>query len=297
MRADPLNMGNPIGRAIALALGMFTLLNVRGAENLWWIDIRPLPQAILALPGALLVFHALRPQLARPLVRATVYVLLGVLLLNSARFWILPLHGAPAIPLTVAVAGLLALVLRSPRLSRPRLAMATTLAVLALGLPLAQAASFGRTDYRRPADAIVVFGARAYADGTPSDALADRVRTACALYHEGHAPQVLMSGGPGDGAIHETEAMRTMAIGLGVPASAIELDADGLDTASTVAHSGRRTVLAVSHFWHLPRVKMAYRRAGISAYTVPAHERYIIRQTPYLMLREAAAFWWYWVRR
>ena len=183
-RADLLNMGNPIGRAIAFALGMFALLNIRGAENLWWIDVRPLPQAILALPGALLALHALRPELARPLVKATACTLLGVLAFNSARYWTLPLHAAPAIPLTVAVAGLLVLVLRSPRLSRPRLAMVTTLALLALGLPLAQAASFGRTDYRRPADAIVVFGARTYADGTPSDALADRVRTACALYHE-----------------------------------------------------------------------------------------------------------------
>ena len=290
-------MGNPIGRAIAFALGMFTLLNVRGAENLWWIDVRPLPQPILAIPALLLIAHALFPRQGRPFVAATVTVLLGVVIWNTVRYAMLPLHAAPAIPFTVFVAGLLVLVLRSPRCARPRTVMAVTIAMLGLGLPPAQAASFGRTDYRRPAAVIVVFGARTYADGRPSDALADRVRTGCALFHEGHAPRLLLSGGPGDGATHETEAMRTLALSLGVPAAAIELDPDGLNTAATVAHSGNRPVLAVSHFWHLTRVKMAYRRAGIRAYTVPAEESYVIRQTPYLMLREVAAFWWYWARR
>jgi vancomycin permeability regulator SanA len=178
----------------------------------------------------------------------------------------------------------------------PRLAAAATVALLGIGLPLSQTWFFGKTDYRREADAIVIFGARVYADGRPSDSLADRVRTGVELYHGGLAPRIVMSGGPGEGATHETEAMRDLAIELGVPADAIELDRGGLDTRSTVANTRAPRVLAVSHHWHLPRIKMAYRQAGRTAYTVPARESYVIRQTPYLMAREVAAFWWYWAR-
>src|SRR5205823_1865729 len=60
-----------------------------------------------------------------------------------------------------------------------------TIAICIAAMPLAQMVCFGNTDYRRPADAIVVFGAKAYADGTPSWALADRVRTGVELYQKG----------------------------------------------------------------------------------------------------------------
>ena len=32
------------------------------------------------------------------------------------------------------------------------------------------------------------------------------------------------------------------------------------------------------------------------AYTVPAEEAYTVRQTPYLVAREVAGFWWYYLR-
>ena len=79
--------------------------------------------------------------------------------------------------------------------------------VCVLAFPLSQILFFGKTDYRRAADVAVVFGARAYADGRPSDALADRVRAACELYRSGTVTKLIFSGGPGDGAIHETEAV------------------------------------------------------------------------------------------
>ena len=68
-----------------------------------------------------------------------------------------------------------------------------TLAVCAVAFPLAQMYCYGNTDYRREADVVVVFGCRVYKDGTPSDALKERVQTACRLYLEGYVetPQAL----------------------------------------------------------------------------------------------------------
>ena len=59
-------------------------------------------------------------------------------------------------------------------------------------------------------------------------------------------------------------------------------------------HSQR--VLAVSHFYHLPRVKLAYQRAGLDVCTVPARQGRWLGQIPYNMAREVAAFWVYYAR-
>ena len=176
-------------------------------------------------------------------------------------------------------------------------------AVCAVLFPLLQMVLFGKTDYRRPADVIVVLGAAVYADGRPSPALADRVRTACALYRQGYAGQIVMTGGPGHGAVDEPAAMCKLARAGGVPAEALRTDTGGLNTQASVdnfleqfTRAGKPRVLVVSHFWHLPRIKMTFARQGLEVYTVPAQERYMLRQTPYLMLRETAALWVYYVR-
>ena len=169
--------------------------------------------------------------------------------------------------------------------------------------PMAQMATFGLTDYRRPADAILVFGARAYADGRPSDALSDRMRTACELYNQGLAARLILSGGPGDGPVHETEAMRRIALAAGIPDLALILDPAGTNTRATVANAaaiaregGFDRVLAVSHFYHLPRIKLQADRAGLKCFTVPSPQGRPLTRLWYFMAREAAACWMYYLR-
>ena len=81
------------------------------------------------------------------------------------------------------------------------------------------------------------------------------------------------------------------------------VDTGGLNTQATVKntdaifqqlHASR--ILVVSHFYHLPRIKLAYQRAGWDVYTVPAKETYVLRQTPYNIAREVAALWVYYLR-
>ena len=104
---------------------------------------------------------------------------------------------------------------------------------------LAQVLTFGSTDYRRPADAIVVFGAGVYRDGSPSLALFDRTRTGCLLYKQGMGKWLVLSGGPGAGAVTEPQAMRRLALGMDVPEAAIILDEKGDNTLATVANARR----------------------------------------------------------
>jgi len=142
-----------------------------------------------------------------------------------------------------------------------------------------------------------------HADGTASQALADRVRTACELYDQGFAPRLIFSGGPGDGPVSEPRAMRALAVLAGVPDAAITLDEAGLntdatvtDTAPVIRGSGTSRAMVVSHAYHLPRVKMAYGRAGLDVYTVPARQTYPLRNMPKYVCREVVALWAYYVR-
>jgi uncharacterized SAM-binding protein YcdF (DUF218 family) len=160
--------------------------------------------------------------------------------------------------------------------------------------------SLGLTDYRRRADAIVVLGARVYADGTPSEALAERVLTAASLYREGLAPRLVVSGGTGESGHSEARVMRAIAMRAGVPAEAIIVDPDGVSTEATADNfeaiarrHGIRTVLAVSHYHHLPRIKLLFTRRGLPCFTVRADEgETLLRGTPYYVLRETAALSW-----
>jgi uncharacterized SAM-binding protein YcdF (DUF218 family) len=120
------------------------------------------------------------------------------------------------------------------------------------------------------------------------------VRTAVELYQEGLAPRLLFSGGPG-----EPESMRKWALAHGVPDSAIVNDSAGLNTEATVRNTLQRMrgrILAVSNFYHLPRIKLTFQRYGCDVYTVPSRTT-MSALMPYQLAREDAAFWTYYARR
>ena len=54
-------------------------------------------------------------------------------------------------------------------------------------------------------------------------------------------------------------------------------------------------MLAVSHFYHLPRIKLEYQRYGVDVLTVPAHEQRRLRRLPFFIAREVVAIWAYYV--
>jgi uncharacterized SAM-binding protein YcdF (DUF218 family) len=319
-------VADPLPRGLALFFGGFALLNLLGSlrvarfdENLWWIDLRWLPAVaanlIIAIAAVCLVFFGVRPprsSFGKNLVVACAATLGIIALVNAANFFLLLLRrdvsSSVPLPLSLLVAFSMLLILRAalkakdmpPSTSWPALGVC---AGCLLVFPLLQMFCFGKTDYRRVADVAVVPGCRVYADGRPSDALKDRVRTACQLYHDRLTRKLLFSGGPGDGTTSEVESMKKMAMQLGVRSEDILLDDKGLNTQATVRNSkpilkslNASRVLVVSHFYHLPRIKLAYQRAGLEVYTVPARESYLLRQMPYNMAREVAALWVYYAR-
>ena len=94
--------------------------------------------------------------------------------------------------------------------------------------------------------------------------------------------------------------MRMIAERAGVPASAIIEDPTGVSTEATADNleviarrHGIHTVLAVSHYHHLPRIKLLFTRRGLPCFTVRADEgETLLRGTPYYVIRETAALAW-----
>jgi vancomycin permeability regulator SanA len=319
-------------RGVALFFGVFGLLNLLGElrapgfdQNIWWLDLRPLSAsasaAVLGAAGVLLVWWALRPaaQVWRSLLTAGVLVTLAIVAVkNGVTFYnvwrdglIDPWLGVPLSFVLAAVLVLLAgAVASAAPLRRPRrapslafLVAAAALLLCGLLFPLAQQAFFGKTTYVRHADVAVVFGAQVHPTGHASITLADRVATAADLYRRGLADRLLMSGAQGgDEPVNEVRVMRELAVEQGVPASAISVDPKGVNTDATVGNTitmlrsgDAGSVAVVSDFFHLPRIKLAYQRAGVDVITVPSHARRI-PQTTGLVIREIPAFWVYYLR-
>jgi len=321
-------------RGLAIFIGAFSLLNIIGElrypgfdANHWWIDFRGIlpvvSRTFLGVSAAFLIAYAVRPNMPiwrRFCTLLTTGITLLVTALNAANFYILlgigKITASFPIAFSLFVGAALSIVFagvlkcRNGHNAKRKVgrvwghaALLVMVLLCLFGFPLAQMFCFGKTDYSRTADTIVVFGARVYADGRVSDALADRVRTGVKLYLDGLAPKIIMSGGPGDGETHETEGMKRMAIELGVPAEAILRDANGVNTQATVENTCDmfeqmefKRILVVSHFYHLPRIKMTYQRRGWETYTVPAKESYTLTAMPKFVIREIAALWVYYLR-
>jgi len=56
---------------------------------------------------------------------------------------------------------------------------------------------------------------------------------------------------------------------------------------------GTHRILAISHFYHLPRVKLAYQQEGWDVFTVPARSDRTLLKLPVFMARETVALFKY----
>jgi uncharacterized SAM-binding protein YcdF (DUF218 family) len=159
----------------------------------------------------------------------------------------------------------------------------------------------GSTPDLHAADAILVLGAAQY-NGRPSPVLQARLDHALSLYDAKLAPRIIFTGGVGAGdTLSEAEVGRRYALRHGVPDSVILAEKDGLTSAESVEaaaalmrESGLETALVVSDSYHMLRLELLVRRAGITPYRAPAVNAPIdlaTRQTRWrYVLRESVLF-------
>ena len=198
---------------------------------------------------------------------------------------------------------------KEPRMPPPARSFFNGVVVLASFFLLigAHLVTFGRTDFRRPADAAVILGAKVYDDGSLSRALKDRLVTGIELYREGLVSHLIMSGGTGKNGYSEPRQMAAYAAKVGgVPAERILLDEAGINTAQSARNCGRiarqkgfQRLLTVSQYFHCARVKMIFERNGSSCYTVPTCSNEEVKaagglsRDTFFLMREAVAFPFY----
>ena len=167
-----------------------------------------------------------------------------------------------------------------------------------------EAGRSGPSEDRSNWDAIVVLGARVYQDGRPSLVLTDRVRTGSqSLLAAPKQAQLLLSGGSGGGLLSEPQAMQNLALTFGVERDRLILDPAGHNTWATAQNTRRlaqefdwQHIAAVSHAYHLPRLRQACADAGLDVECIAAVEARRLDRRSYFVLREVPAWWVYWLR-
>ena len=159
----------------------------------------------------------------------------------------------------------------------------------------------GLRDRVSPADVAVVLGNKVYLDGTLSRRLQARLDKAVELYQKKLVPRVLVSGGRGPG-YDEAQSMWGYLISKGVPPQAIDTDPLGkntyftaLNTAALMRRNHWQTVIVVSQFYHLPRTRLAMRKAGLRG-VYWAHADYFEWRDVYALSREVVGWYVYALR-
>ncbi len=182
-----------------------------------------------------------------------------------------------------------------------RLAMIILLMWMLVSVGLVAAIHFyGQADHREPADVIIVLGAGLRRDGRPGPALVRRARWAAQLWQDGYAPNIICTGGVGQGfRTSEAEGCRDELIAQGVPADAILLEMQSRSTEENAMYThaimndhGWTSAVLVSDAYHLLRAQWIFIDEGITVYpssTVnPPIGSYVIA-----VAREVAALHWY----
>lgn len=196
------------------------------------------------------------------------------------------------------------------RLRRPAfsclLRRVVRLALIAAGLYLLAALILmlaGLREDAHTADVGVVFGNKVEPWGEPSPSLASRLDKAVMLYQRGAFAQVLVSGGLGKEGWDEAAVMADYLAARGVPREAILIDGQGNNTYLTALHTaqlaktqGWHSFVLVSHFYHLPRARLAFERFGLTPVSTAHADRFVARDFYFGLLREVIAYPAYWLR-
>ncbi len=157
--------------------------------------------------------------------------------------------------------------------------------LIAWGILVMLVVAAGAMPRVQPADAILVLGAAQY-NGRPSPVLEARLEHALMLYREGMASHLIFTGGVGRGdTLSEGEVARRFASERGVPDSAIIVERAGKTSAESVGAAARlmksrglESALLVSDPFHMLRLEILARRAGIEPYRAPIPESPIARR-------------------
>jgi uncharacterized SAM-binding protein YcdF (DUF218 family) len=149
-------------------------------------------------------------------------------------------------------------------------------------------------------DVAVILGNEVNLNGEPSPQLKARLDRTVELFRQQLFPQIVVSGGIETNGTDESLAMRQYLMNQGVPAEAIILDPRGFDTMDTaedtaalINQRGWKRIMVISQYFHLPRCKLAFRKAGIK-HVLVSYPRFFSWRDLWAITRELVAYPVYW---
>lgn len=152
------------------------------------------------------------------------------------------------------------------------------------------------------ADLIVVLGTKVELDGTPSVGLAARLNEAINVYRQGYAPLILVSGGTGKEGYSEAHVMADYLVAHGIPKQVIVQDELGVNTRATAKNTWQymvsnhlKSVIVVSQYYHIPRIRLALHAVGINEIG-QASPSYVSWRDFFSVPREMIGYPAYWLR-
>jgi uncharacterized SAM-binding protein YcdF (DUF218 family) len=137
-------------------------------------------------------------------------------------------------------------------------------ALLAWGIVARMLAPTSNTALTR-FDAIIVLGNPADSDGNPTPEQLARVTEGVHEYERGVAPRLILTGGAAHNQFVEAQVMAHTAQAQGIPANAILMEPEALDTMQNACYSERilkehgwRSAEVISRASHLPRAALIF---------------------------------------
>lgn len=141
-------------------------------------------------------------------------------------------------------------------------------------------------------DCILILGCGVRSDGTPSNMLEDRLKEGIALYKNGAAPKIIVSGDHGRKDYDEVNVMKKYAEAEGVPSEDIFMDHAGFSTYDSIYRAKEifkaENIVIVTQKYHIYRALYIAEALGIEAVGVNSDPR-SYRGHQYNELREMAA--------
>ena len=143
------------------------------------------------------------------------------------------------------------------------------------------------------ADAILILGARVFANGDVSLMLQDRLAMGCQLYKQKKAAKIIVSGDHGQVDYDEVNTMKDFLIAKGVPAKDIFMDHAGFSTYESIYRARDvfqvKKVILVTQAYHLMRALFIARELGLTAHGVASDQHVYSGFTLRNEVREIAA--------
>lgn len=157
----------------------------------------------------------------------------------------------------------------------------------------------GLNDDLEVCDVAIVLGSKVNPDGTLSKSLRGRLEKTIDLYQKGYYKNIIVSGGIGKEGYDEAEVMKYYLVENGVDVNSIIVDNQGVNTMATAVNSkkiceenGFTSYMVISQFFHISRIKLAFKTVGIDK-VYHGHSTLYITRDIYSTIREFPGYYKY----